>query len=180
MKTNLPIVKSGKIILREINSDDFIDLFECGKSQLMCMTLNWGPFYRLFEAKYVINEIYLKRPENGLPVGYGIIVDNKLIGVVDYHSYDDIHNSIEIGYFLNENYWHKGIMTKAVKEAIKVAFNHLEADKVIIGSALENERSINLIKRLGLKYEYELLKEYKDENHLCLYYSIYKNEFKGE
>ena len=180
MKTILPNIKLGKINLREIESNDYLDLFECGKSSLMCETLNWGPFYRLFEAKYVINEIYLKRPENGLPVGYGIILDDKLIGVVDYHSYDDIHNSIELGYFLNDNYWHKGIMTKAVKEAIKVAFNHLEVDKVIIGSANDNERSLNLIKRLGLKYEYELVNEYKEKNHLCLYYSIYKNEFKGE
>ncbi|MBQ9900102.1 MAG: GNAT family N-acetyltransferase [Acholeplasmatales bacterium] len=180
MKTNLPTVKVKNLILREINSDDYLDLFECGKSSLMCETLNWGPFYRLFEAKYVINEIYLKRPENGLPIGYGIILADTLIGVVDYHSYDDIHNSIEIGYFLNPSYWNKGIMTKAVKEAIKIAFNHLEVDKVIIGGASDNIKSLNLIKRLGLKYEYEMINEYKDENHLCYYYSIYKNEFKGE
>lgn len=180
MKTTLPNIKLGKINLREINISDYLDLYECGKSELMCKTLNWGPFTRPFEAKYVINVIYLKRPENGLPIGYGIILDDKLIGMVDYHSYDDIHNSIEIGYFLNDNYWRKGIMTKCVKEAIKVAFNHLDVDKVIIGSATENERSVNLINRLGLKYEYELINEYKDENHLCIYFSIYKNEFKGE
>lgn len=180
MKTDLPNIKIGKINLREINKDDYLDLYECGKSDVMCKTLNWGPFYRLFDAKYVIEQIYLKRPEFGLPIGYGIILDNKLIGVVDYHSYDDIHNSIEIGYFLNPSYWNKGIMTKAVKAAINIAFNHLEVDKVIIGSANDNERSLKLINRLGLKYEYDLLNEYKDENHLCLYFSIFKNEFKGE
>ena len=47
MKTDLPYVDLGKIKLREIEEDDYLDLYECGKSELMCKTLNWGPFTRL-------------------------------------------------------------------------------------------------------------------------------------
>ena len=73
-----------------------------------------------------------------------------------------------------------GIMTKALKAAINVGFNDLDLDKIIIGSETSNIRSLKLIERLGLKYEYSLVNEYKDAKHLCLYYSIYKYEFKGE
>ena len=180
MKTELKEIKLGKIILREIEENDYLALYECGKNKLMCETLNWGPFNSLIEAKYVINEIYLKRPIWGLPIGYGVIYDDKLIGVCDYHSYDDSNNSIEIGYFLNPDYWNMGIMTKVVKKAIEVAFDYLECDKVIIGSDIYNERSLKLINKLNLKYEYELINNYKDKDHLCKYYSIYKYEYKGE
>ena len=180
MKTKLEEIKLGKIILREIEENDYLALYECGKSQKMCETLNWGPFNYIFEAKYVINEIYLKRPENGLPIGYGIIYDDKLIGVCDYHTYNPNDNSIEIGYFLNPDYWGLGIMTKVLKKVIDVAFNYLECDKVIIGSDIYNERSLNLIKRLNLKYEYEMINNYKDRDHLCKYFSVYKYEYKGE
>ncbi len=179
MKTTLPTINLGKIKLREIEESDYLDLYECGKSSLMCKTLNWGPFNRLFDAKFVMKEIYLKRPDDGLPKGYSIILDDKMIGLVEYHSYNKDNNSAEIGYFLNTDYWGKGIMQKSVKEAITVGFNYLELDKIIIGSDNNNQRSLNLINKLGLKYEYSDVEEYKNENHLCLYYSIYKYEFKG-
>ena len=179
MRTDLPYIDLGKIKLREIEESDYIDLYECGKNQVMCETLNWGPFTRLFEAKYVMNEIYLKRPLDGIPKGYAIICDNKMIGMIEYHNYDKNYNSCEIGYFLNTDYWNKGIMTKSLIRAIDIGFNYLEVDKILIGSDTSNERSINLIKRVGLKYEYSVLSNYKDKNHLCLYYSIYKYEFKG-
>ena len=179
MKTVLPVINLGKIQLREILESDYIDFYECGKSSKMCETLNWGPFQRLFDAKFVINAIYLKRPLDGLPVGYSIIYKNQMIGMVEYHSYNEGNNSIEIGYFLNENFWGMGI-TKALKAAINVGFNDLDLDKIIIGSETSNIRSLKLIERLGLKYEYSLVNEYKDAKHICLYYSIYKYEFKGE
>ena len=179
MKTDLPYVDLGKIKLREIEEDDYLDLYECGKSELMCKTLNWGPFTRLLEAKYVMKEIYLKRPEEGIPKGYAIICDNKMVGMIEYHNYNKNDNSCEIGYFLNVNYWNKGIMIKSLLKAISIGFNHLDLDKIIIGSETSNLRSINLITKAGLKYENTVLSNYKDENHLCLYYSIYRYEFKG-
>ncbi len=180
MKTDLPKVKISNITLREITIDDYLDLYECGKNPKMCQTLNWGPFNRLFEAKYVIQEIYLKRPLDGIPVGYAIIYDDKMIGMVDYHTYNKKDNSAEIGYFLNYDYWGLGIMTKSLKKAIEIGFSHLELDKIIIGTETTNERSLELIKRLNLKYEYSQINEYKDKSHLCVYYSIYKYEFKGD
>lgn len=179
MKTVLPEVNLGKIKLREIEESDYIDLYECGKSELMCKTLNWGPFSRLFEAKFVMTEIYLKRPDEGIPKGYAIIINNKMVGLIEYHNYNLNDNSCEIGYFLNVDYWNKGIMTKSLLKAIDIGFNYLDLNKIIIGSDTENEKSINLIKRVGLKYENSFVNNYKDKNHLCVYYSIYKYEFKG-
>ena len=180
MKTTLPSINLGKIKLREIDESDYFDLYECGKSEKMCETLNWGPFERLFDAKFVIKEIYLKRPLDGIPKGYAIIVDDKMVGMVDYHTYNKDLNSAEIGYFLNPLYWGLGIMSKTVAKAIDIGFNYLLLDKIIIGSETTNERSLNLIKRLGLKYEMSSVNEYKDKSHLCLYYSIYKYEYKGD
>ena len=56
-------------------------------------------------------------------------------------------NSIEIGYFLDEDYWGLGIMTKSLKKCIEYAFKKLEVDRVIISSLVENERCMKLIKK---------------------------------
>lgn len=181
MDTKLPIIKIGKIKLREILRSDFVSLFRIGSNPNLCKYLNWGPYKKVNEALYVIDEIYLKRPDDGLPIGYAIEIDNLMRGVIEYHSYDKLSNSIEIGYFLEESYQGMGIMYKSLKEAIKVAFNDLLVDKIIISSLIDNLKSIKLIEKLDFKYEKEEMIEVVENIYkLGRYYSLYKNDFKGD
>ena len=70
-----------------------------------------------------------------------------------------------------------GIMKRSIKECIKLAFDYLNVDKIIMGHTHDNTRCQSLVKRLGFKYEYE--KEIKmDDNHTVLgyYYSLDRYE----
>jgi ribosomal-protein-alanine N-acetyltransferase len=180
METKLPIIKTKNIILRELKRGDFVDLFRIGSNPKMCEFLNWGPYKNINEALYTLDEIYLKRPLENLPIGYAIELDGVMRGLIEYHTYDEYQNSIEIGYFLEFDYWNKGIMTKALKKAIWVAFNHLNVDKIIISTLNENERCLNLIKKFKFKYEREEMLEIDDGIFkLGSYFSIYKEEYGG-
>ena len=181
MKTELKDIRIQNLILTEINESFYLDLYEIGKNPKVCETLNWGPYKSSFDAMWVIKNIYNKRPiDEGIPKGYAITLDGKMIGMIDYHSYDKKNNFIEIGYFLQYEYWGLGIMTKALKKAIWYAFNELDIDKIIIGSLVTNERSIKVIEKCGLKYEEEKLVEENNEIKLARFYSLYKFEYKGE
>lgn len=177
MKTTLKEVKVNKFTLKEITSSDYKGLFVIGRDKEMCSYLNWGPLLSINEAKLIINNIYLKRCDLGLPPGYAIYYGDVMIGVIDYHTYDKNQNEIEIGYFLDRKFWGMGIMKRCLKKAIDVAFFDLECDKVKIGSSLKNERSLNLIKSLGLVYEYEEICHLNYGDDIAKYYSIYKHEY---
>ena len=178
METKLPTIKIRNIILRELRRSDFVDLFRIGSNPKMCEFLNWGPYKNINEALYTLDEIYLKRPLDNLPIGYAIEMSGKMIGLIEYHTYNESNNSIEIGYFLEESYWGRGSMTNALKKAIWVGFNHLKVDKIVIATLNDNVRCINLIKRFNFSYEKEEMIEVDEGIYkLGKYYSIYKNDY---
>ena len=180
MNLKLPKIKLGKITLREIEEADYLDLFYIGSKMEVCKYLNWGPYKNPNEALFTIREIFLKRPDDGLPIGYSIIMDNKMIGEIDFHTYKKNENSMEIGYFLDPSYWGLGIIRKCIKKMLSIGFNQLGLDKIVLGSLVENERSINTIINSNFKYEYEKMIDMGEEYKLSKYYSFYKSDFKEE
>lgn len=179
LRIDLPIIKIGSLRLREIRRDDYYDYFLIGKDEITCKNLNWGPFNNQQEALYVIDEIILKRPYYRLPIGYAITLNETMIGIIDYHTYNPNNNSCEIGYILSKDYWGLGIMTKCLKAIIRVGFNHLLVDKLILGHSINNKASKRVIEKCGFHYEYEQMVQMKDNYELGFYYSLYRYEWKG-
>ena len=179
MKTNIPEVRLGKITLREILPTDYMDYFELGSDPLVVEHLNWGPFNNPREALWTINEVFYKRPLDGLPVGYAIVMNGKMIGMIDYHTYNRTQNSCEIGYSLNRSYWGKGIMTRCLKMVMQIGFEHLELNKLIVGHTEANIRSKNVILKCGFRYEHQAIVQGKNGSEIGYFYSLYKQEYKG-
>lgn len=179
MRTDLPAVKIGSIKLREISRNDAYDYYLIGRDKDTCKYLNWGPFTSLRESFYAVEEIFLKRPYFGLPIGYAITVDETMIGCIDFHTYNQTDNSCEIGYILSKEYWGLGIMTKCLKAATAIGFNHLGLSKIVVGHTVDNEASKKVILKCGFNYEYQKMVKMKEDYELGYYYSIYRHEWKG-
>lgn len=177
MITKLKEKRLGNIYLREIEEADYLDYLLIGSDPEVVKYVNWGPFKKPYEALYTIKEIFNKRPEvDDLPKGFAIIVDNHMIGMIDFHSENLKYNSIEIGYFLKKEYWGKGIMRKCVSYMTSLAFS-LGFSKVVLGSITNNLRSIHLIETIGFHYEYERVEDLGDGKlHLARYYAKYDYE----
>ncbi|MCR5349486.1 MAG: GNAT family N-acetyltransferase [Acholeplasmatales bacterium] len=176
MKLSLPELRVGNLILREPIEGDAFDLFQFAKED-MCKTLNWGPLKSIYEAKYVV-ESYINRPVvEKIPSGYSIVYDDCMIGFIEYHNYNKSENSIEIGCYLDPLYWNMGIMFRCLKECIKLAFDYLDVDKIVMGHTQNNLRCQCLVKKLGFKYECEKRVLMGDKYYeLGYYYSLYKYE----
>ncbi|TDL99586.1 MAG: N-acetyltransferase [Flavobacteriaceae bacterium] len=75
---------------------------------------------------------------------FAIEVNGEAVGGVGVHPQDDIHcKNAELGYWLAEPFWNKGISSLAVKEAVDFAFNNIEIDRVyakIFGTNLSSQR----------------------------------------
>ncbi len=180
IKTNLPVINLGRYLLRDISKEDFLDYFEIGCDEETCKHLNWGPFLKPKEALWCIEEIFLKRPLNGLPVGYAIIDkenEYKMIGMIDFHTYYENINTAEIGYILHKNYWNKGITTMCLREMTKIGFKILKLDKILVGHILANQASKQVILKCGYHYEYQSLIKIKNNECIAMYYSLYKYEY---
>lgn len=183
MKTTLPDLKLGRYNLRTICEEDYLDYYEIGRSPETVRHLSWGPFQNPKEALWTIRELFLKRPDYGIPAGYAIIdtqEDYKMIGMIDFHTYYQPINTAEIGYILHHDYWNMGVMTRCVKEMMRIGFEYLELDKIMIGHTLANQASKQVILKCGFHYEYQTMLDMKNEQKIAMYYSLYRYEYEGK
>lgn len=59
---------------------------------------------------------------------------------------------IEVGYAIAKNSWGKGFATEAATATVEYAFSKLGLDRIVAVARPDNEASINVMKRLGMKY----------------------------
>jgi [ribosomal protein S5]-alanine N-acetyltransferase len=120
-------------------------------------------------------------PENNPPRFFAITVDKQLVGSIGIISKTGIYRkNIEIGFFLSENFWGKGIATKAIKAATSYAFRDFDIVRVYAESFVDNIGSRRALEKAGFRLE-AILKNSIIKNEIikdsCIY-SVLKEEFK--
>jgi len=85
---------------------------------------------------------------NGQGPKVTIWYDKVMVGFISHQNYKAFNKSIAIGYWMDKNYTGKGIMTKACKAMIDVAFER-DIHKVEIYCATHNMSSRKIPERLG-------------------------------
>ncbi|WP_106792642.1 GNAT family N-acetyltransferase [Aquimarina sp. Aq78] len=87
-------------------------------------------------------------------VSFGIEFRGKLCGVISLMLQNDIYRkSAEIGYWLGEPYWGKGITTKAVDQITEYGFEKLNLIRIYAGIIEYNTTSMRVLEKSGFKKE---------------------------
>jgi RimJ/RimL family protein N-acetyltransferase len=78
----------------------------------------------------------------------------KMIGFIGLN-YTDWESSftpaVEVGWRLGSQYWGKGYATEGAKACIDYGFNKIGLEEIISFTAIDNIKSTNVMKKLGLK-----------------------------
>lgn len=67
--------------------------------------------------------------------------------------YLEERDQVDIGYRLLKKHWGKGYATEAARVCLDYGFNTLNLKEIIGTAMLENTASINVFKKLGMKYD---------------------------
>ena len=89
----------------------------------------------------------------GLEWSYDIFHKNHLIGRIGIHNIDKNNNNAMIGYWIDERYQGKGIITEGCKKIIDIGFNQLGLHRLEILVAIDNHKSAAIPIRLGFQKE---------------------------
>jgi ribosomal-protein-alanine N-acetyltransferase len=85
---------------------------------------------------------------------YAISFKDRAIGGVGIHPKNDVYRySAEIGYWLAEPYWRRGIMSSALLQLIKIAFTETAIVRLEAGIYDHNTGSIGLLEKLRFTKE---------------------------
>lgn len=76
------------------------------------------------------------------------------VGSIGFFRQDDVHSrNAEIGYWLAEPFWGRGLMTQAIKECVAKAFEDEDIDRIFARPFGSNIASQRVLEKVGFKLE---------------------------
>lgn len=164
--SHIPDLVTERLVVRRFRLDDLQDIHH-----ILDIDLKWG---RSYEERRSILEFYIEQTSyKNPPFGYRAIIlrdSGALIGMTGLASYYlsprqirlfqesmdkevPSHNSLVtgIGYSLQTDSQCKGYATEAVRALVAFAFQELAVPAVWARTDHKNERSIALMKRIGMR-----------------------------
>ncbi|MBN1782573.1 GNAT family N-acetyltransferase [bacterium] len=106
--------------------------------------------YRIEHAYEFIQKAAAMDPETY----FAICVDDRAVGGIGYVLHTDVERiSAELGYWLGEPFWGKGIVTEALKAVTAYAFGHHELMRIHATPFAVNKGSCRVLEKAGYVYE---------------------------
>ena len=146
------VLSDGDVSLRPFHKGDKYRMAELANNKKISINLRDGfPHpYTLTDAENFIQKAMVQQPVSTFAVKF----KDAYVGNIGLHRESDVYRkSAEIGYFLGEPYWNKGIMTKAVKLIYNYGFNELELSRIHTGVFDYNIASQRVLEKCGFKKE---------------------------
>ena len=85
---------------------------------------------------------------------FAIMVDDKVVGSIGIFRQGNIHSqTAELGYYIAEEYWGKGIMTEAVKQICEYVFAKSDIIRIYAEPFAYNIASCRVLEKVGFQYE---------------------------
>lgn len=145
-------LKAGNIVLRPLRKTDALRLTELADNEKISRNLRDG-----FPNPYTLTdaENFLQSFANQDPVTFfGIDFNGEYVGNISLVPGQDVYRkSAEIGYFIGEAYWNKGIVTTAVNLISEYGFTHLGIIRIQTGVFEYNEASMHVLEKCGFVKE---------------------------
>jgi ribosomal-protein-alanine N-acetyltransferase len=95
------------------------------------------------------------------PLILAIEVEGKAAGGIGLHPQGDIYcRNAEMGYWLGEPYWGKGIASRAIREMVAYGFRHLDIDRIFARPFGTNKTSQRALEKAGFLLEARLEKTF--------------------
>jgi RimJ/RimL family protein N-acetyltransferase len=92
--------------------------------------------------------------ERDIPTSFAVEVDGEAAGSVSLRLGHDIErHSAEIGYWLGEELWGRGVMSAAVGAVTKYAFDSIGLKRVFAVPFIRNPASVRVLERAGFQRE---------------------------
>ena len=167
--TNTPTLETERLLLRRFSENHLYALFKIHSDKDVNTYLPWFPLQSIEEASLFLRERYLDTYRQPYGYKYAICLknDNIPIGYVNI----GINEPHDLGYGLLKAFWRNGIVTEAANAVI----HQVKKDGIPYITAthdIKNPRSGNVMKRLGMLYQYSYKEQWQPKNILttfCMY-----------
>jgi RimJ/RimL family protein N-acetyltransferase len=142
------MLEEGNVNLRALLTSDQELLAKLANNKKIWDNLrDYIPFpYTLQDAEYFISIT----KEETTPMTFAIEYEKQFCGVIGLVGQSDVYRkTAEIGYWIGEPFWNKGIATQAVKMITYYGLNQLDFVRIHTGVFEHNIASIRVLEKCG-------------------------------
>lgn len=147
-------LETERLILRQMTVEDTDFVFKhFSDSAVYQYLLDEPPVTEYAHAQEII-QFYLE--QEGKTYNRWVMVrksDHQLIGTCGFHKWDKRYFRAEIGYDLGPDFWGQGYMMESLQVVISYGYEQMGLNRIDALVYTENNRSIQLLQKLGFKQE---------------------------
>ena len=152
--SNMPTIKGERLTLRQMHPIDAEDMYSYAQREDVTEYLLWSPhpsmsytrdYLKYIQGRYALGDFY----------DWAIIdrESRRMIGTCGFTRINVENRSGEIGYVLNPEFWGKGYAFEATSLVLEFGFAELELHRIEARFMQGNERSLGLMRKLGMSFE---------------------------
>ncbi len=137
-----------EILLRELTLADAKLLSEYANNKSIWDNLrDFFPYpYQIEQAEEFIEFVLKTTPRQNFAIRYG----GHFVGIMGIHPFDDIYRkTAELGYWIGEPYWGKGIITAAIPLILKYGWDELNLNRIQASVFEYNRASMKALEKSG-------------------------------
>lgn len=147
-------LETKRLLLRPWDRSDAKDLFEVARDPEVGLRCGWKPHQNEEESAWIIENV-LSNPydfaiilkESGKAVGSISLMENRMAMPLGQEN----RKAMEAGFWLGRPFWKKQIMSEALSEILRFAFEDLGLDGAACGHADFNEGSHAIQCKMGFE-----------------------------
>ncbi|WP_099468648.1 GNAT family N-acetyltransferase [Konateibacter massiliensis] len=140
--------------IREWNIKDADNLAEMLNNKNILNNLRDGlPYpYTVKDAEEYITA--MRSADKTKTFAFAITINNQAVGSIGVFRCDNIHfRTAEMGYYISEQYWGKGIGTNGVKQTCSYIFEHTDIIRIFAEPFAYNTASCHVLEKAGFQFE---------------------------
>jgi len=175
------LIQSERLILRPVRIEDAEVLFGYRSNAIINQFQGWipetiGDFPEVIQDK--VGDV-IHQPDSWFQLAIIRKDTGELIGDVGIHFMESGSFQVEVGCTLNSNQHGNGFATEALTETLNFLFRKLNKHRVIASIDPRNEKSIQLVERLGMRKEAHFRKSLRIKNEWVddLIYAVLREDW---
>ena len=145
------ILETNRLILRPWCEEDAEDLYRYASDPAIGPPAGWPPHTSVENSREIIRSV-LSAPET-----YAVCLKEtgRPVGSIGFHRNDlaEDDDEYELGYWIGQPFWGKGLIPEAAREMLRYAFEELGMSRIWCGYYDGNEKSRRVQEKLGFVYQ---------------------------
>ncbi|WP_294372517.1 GNAT family N-acetyltransferase [uncultured Clostridium sp.] len=151
-------IETERLVIRKFRKGDETDMYNNWASdKKVTKYLKWPPHKSKGMSECYVKWVIKNYDKDKEGIVYDWIIELKdigqAIGTIGVVAIDTYVESIQIGYCIGSNWWHKGIMAEALREVIKFFMEYVGVRRIEARYDSRNVNSGKVMQKCGFKYE---------------------------